>query len=72
MNKDVVFWIGVKSNDPALIKKHGNFEYLDLERAGNIGVKRIMYSSSNIITQQIKTQERIELLGNVGLMYLIN
>jgi len=32
MNKDVVFWIGVKSNDPALIKKHGNFEYLDVSR----------------------------------------
>jgi len=32
MKKNVVFWIGVKSKDPALIKKHGNFEYLDVSK----------------------------------------
>jgi len=30
--KDVVFWIGVKSTDPLLIEKHGNFSYLDYSK----------------------------------------
>lgn len=32
MKKDVVFWIGVKSKDPLLLKKHGNFEYLNISK----------------------------------------
>lgn len=28
MKKNVVFWIGVKSTDPLLLRKHGNFDYL--------------------------------------------
>lgn len=28
MKKDVVFWVGVKSSDTLLNKKHGNFQYL--------------------------------------------
>ena len=32
MNKHVIFWVGVKSNDDLLIEKHGNFQYLDVGR----------------------------------------
>ena len=30
--KNVLFWVGVKSKDPLLKKKHGNFDYLDLSK----------------------------------------
>ena len=32
MKKNVLFWCGVKSEDPHLRKKHGNFEYLDISK----------------------------------------
>jgi len=32
MKQDVVFWIGVKSTDPLLQEKHGNFEYLEISK----------------------------------------
>jgi len=32
MSKNVVFWIGVKSKDPLLMEKHGNFTYLDISK----------------------------------------
>lgn len=32
MKQDVIFWIGVKSTDPLLLKKHGNFEYLEISK----------------------------------------
>ena len=32
MEKNVLFWVGVKSKDPNLLKKHGNFEYLDISK----------------------------------------
>ena len=32
MGKNVIFWIGVKSTDPILLKKHSNFEYLDVSK----------------------------------------
>ena len=32
MSVNVVFWIGVKSNDPLLRQKHGNFEYLEYSK----------------------------------------
>lgn len=30
--KNVVFWVGVKSQDPLLQKKHGGFKYLDISK----------------------------------------
>lgn len=27
--RDVVFWVGVKSTDPKMLEKHGNFKYLE-------------------------------------------
>ncbi len=32
MKKNVIFWCGVKSQDPYLQKKHGGFKYLDISR----------------------------------------
>ena len=32
MKKNVVFWIGIKSEDPHLQEKHGNFKYLDISK----------------------------------------
>ena len=32
MKKNVVFWIGIKSKDPLLQEKHGNFKYLDISK----------------------------------------
>lgn len=32
MKQNVVFWIGVKSSDTLLLKKHGNFEYLEYSK----------------------------------------
>jgi hypothetical protein len=32
MKKNVVFWIGVKSNDISLLQKHGNFLYLEYSK----------------------------------------
>jgi hypothetical protein len=32
MSQNVVFWIGVKSNDPKLSEKHGNFTYLEYSK----------------------------------------
>lgn len=32
MKKDVVFWIGVRSEDPGLQEKHGGFRYLDISK----------------------------------------
>ena len=38
MKKNVLFWVGIKSKDPYLIEKHGNFKYLDVSRFGDIKV----------------------------------
>lgn len=32
MKKNIVFWIGVRSQDPLLHKKHGGFKYLDISK----------------------------------------
>jgi len=32
MKKNVLFWVGVKSTDPHLRNKHGDFKYLDISR----------------------------------------
>lgn len=32
MKKHVLFWVGVKSNDPLLQEKHGGFKYLDISK----------------------------------------
>jgi len=32
MKKNVIFWVGVKSQDPYLVEKHGGFKYLDISR----------------------------------------
>jgi len=32
MRQDVVFWVGVKSQDPLLQEKHGGFRYLDISK----------------------------------------
>ena len=31
-NKNVLFWVGVKSKDPHLRNKHGDFKYLDISK----------------------------------------
>jgi 23S rRNA U2552 (ribose-2'-O)-methylase RlmE/FtsJ len=30
--KNIIFWVGVKSNDPLLIEKHGSFEYFEYSK----------------------------------------
>lgn len=32
MKKDVIFWVGVKSDDEYLYEKHGGFKYLDISK----------------------------------------
>jgi hypothetical protein len=32
MKKNIIFWIGVRSDDELLRRKHGNFEYLDISK----------------------------------------
>ena len=32
--KNVLFWVGIRSEDPHLQNKHGNFKYLDVSRPG--------------------------------------
>lgn len=32
MKKNVLFWVGIKSEDPHLREKHGNFKYLDISK----------------------------------------
>ena len=32
MKKNVLFWVGVKSKDPHLRNKHGDFKYLDISK----------------------------------------
>lgn len=32
MKENVLFWVGVKSKDPLLIEKHGNFKYLEISK----------------------------------------
>jgi len=32
MGKNILFWVGVRSEDPLLIEKHGNFKYLDISK----------------------------------------
>jgi hypothetical protein len=32
MEKNVLFWVGVKSKDPLTLEKHGNFEYFEYSK----------------------------------------
>jgi hypothetical protein len=32
MKKNVIFWVGIKSQDPLLQEKHGGFKYLDISK----------------------------------------
>ena len=33
MKKNVLFWIGVKSESKLILEKHGNFDYLNISKA---------------------------------------
>ena len=61
MKKNVLFWCGLKSEDPHLRKKHGNFEYLDIsKKCWQYWCEKNDVIFSNIILQQNLIQLHIK------------
>ena len=71
MSKNVLFWVGIKSENPHLREKHGDFKYLDISKpCWSLGVRKMMLSSFPTRKQLNPILTNIKQLGKGGLMFL--